>query len=119
MLSVRSGWALLCALLLGSIAARAQTLTAMPSSMVFNCTIDAGCDNPVRPTITSSPSGLRINVSASASWLIVGPGPGITPTQLTVDVQTRGLAQGTYRATIFVTSGSASATVSVTLNLAG
>ena len=99
----------------------AFALTASPAALSFQAV--QGGSNPASQSITVSKSNKKTTnwtASNSATWVSVSPNAGsiLTAAQITVSVNTAGLAAGTYSATVAVTAyqgGSVSIPVSVTL----
>jgi hypothetical protein len=97
------------------------SLTVTPTSLAFSATVGAG--NPTSKTITVGNNGggtLNFTASDSATWLSVSPGSGSAPKDVTVSVDTTGLAAGTYNANVTIDAGTATGspkTVPVTLTL--
>jgi PKD repeat protein len=90
-------------------------LAVSPASLSFSAR--AGAASPATSTlrVTSGPS---FSVSDDAGWLAVTPASGTAPRDLTVAVDTAGLAAGTHTATIrVVAAGEAPKLVPVTLTL--
>ena len=104
-----------------STAPQALALSAQPTALVFQAV--QGGANPASQTVTvSKPNNKATSWTASDSstWVSASPATGsITHTaQVTVSVNTAGLAAGTYSATVTVTAykgGSVSIPVSVTV----
>jgi glucose/arabinose dehydrogenase len=96
-------------------------LAVSPSSLTFSAV--SGGSNPATKTVTVSNAGggtLNYTASDNAAWLSVTPASGSAPKDLTVSVNTSGLAAGTYNANITIDAGSASGspkTVPVTLTV--
>ncbi|MEA2136290.1 MAG: hypothetical protein QOC68_4199 [Solirubrobacteraceae bacterium] len=86
-------------------AAQPAVLAVAPSSLAFSAT--AGAANPAAKTLSVANTGggsLSFTVSDDAPWLSVSPASGTAPRDLSVTVDTVGLAAGTYSATVTVTS---------------
>ena len=102
-------------------APQALALTATPLSLSFQ--VVQGGANPASQSVTVSKSNNKSTnwtASDNATWLSVSPGTGsiMNTTQVTVAVNTAGLAAGTYSATVAVTvykGGSISIPVSLTV----
>ncbi len=99
-------------------------IAAAPASFTFN--VASGGGNPGDQTLSISNSGcgtLNWNVNGDAGWLSVSPEDGSCTTEtddVTVSVDTAGLAEGTHNATITISAIAASNTsqnISVTLNI--
>jgi hypothetical protein len=95
-------------------------LAVAPASMSFSA---AAGSNPAPQTLQITNDGfgaLDWTSSDDAPWLSVAPANGSAPSQVTVSVDTAGLAAGTYTAAITVSApgaGGSPATVPVTLTL--
>lgn len=99
----------------------APVFSASPSALSFTGQ-SGGSVGSQQLTITSSPSGTSFTASAATSsggnWLQASQAGNITPSTVTVSVQTSGLSAGTYSGTITLTPSTGTAvTVSVTLTL--
>jgi glucose/arabinose dehydrogenase len=84
-------------------------LSVSPTSLAFSAT--AGAADPAAKTVTVSNSGggtLDFTTSDDASWLSVTPAAGSAPKDVSVAVDTTGLASGTYTANVTVDSAGAS-----------
>jgi len=95
-------------------------LAANPGSLTFNYNPDAGTPAAQQTTITSTGGPLNFTASASSTgWLLVGPQNGNTGSNnvLTVSVNPFGLSAGTYTGSVNVTTGAASISIPVTLNI--
>lgn len=69
--------------------------------------------------VTSSAAPLAFTVSSSATWLTATPASGTTPGNLTVTVNTAGLAPGSQTGTLTIAApGAPARTVAVTLTVA-
>ena len=96
-------------------------LSVSPTSFGFSAT--AGGSSPASKTLTVSNTGggtLNFTASDDQPWLTVSPTSGAAPKDLTVAVDTSGLAAGTYTATITIDGGGVSGsprTIPVTLTL--
>lgn len=105
-------------------APQAFALTATPASLSFQAV--QGGTNPASQSVNVSKSNNKTTswtASDSATWISVSPGEGSmsTAAQITVTVNTAGLAAGTYSATVAVTvykGGSVSIPVSLTVTTA-
>ena len=100
------------------------TVTAAPiinlnlTSLTYAAT--QGASNPANQTVTLTMTGGATNwtVSDNASWLSVTPTSGSGNSTVTSNVNTAGLAAGTYTGTITVSAtGALSKTVTVTLTI--
>jgi hypothetical protein len=83
-------------------------LSVSPTSLAFSAT--AGAGNPAAKTLTVSNTGsgtLDFTTSDDAPWLSVTPTSGTADRDVTVSVDTTGLAAGTYSANVTVDGGSA------------
>src|SRR6185503_9010734 len=96
-------------------------LSVSPTSLTFSGT--AGGSSPAAKALTVSNTGggtLNFTASDDAPWLSESPASGSAPKDLTVAVDTTGVAAGTYTATITIDGGGVSGsprTVPVTLTL--
>jgi glucose/arabinose dehydrogenase len=80
-------------------------LAVSPASLSFGGS--AGGANPAAKTLTVSNTGggtLSFSATDDAPWLTVTPGTGTAPRDLSVTVDTAGLAAGTHTATVRVES---------------
>jgi PKD repeat protein/glucose/arabinose dehydrogenase len=97
-------------------------LAVAPTSLSFSGT--AGAANPAAKTLSVTNTGggtLNFTASDDAPWLTVTPGTGTAPRDLSVAVNTAGLAAGTHTATVRVESAGADGSpklIPVTLTLA-
>ena len=86
-------------------AAQAPVLAVAPSTLAFTAT--AGAANPAAKTLSVTNTGggsLNFTASDDAPWLSVSPASGSAPRDLSVSVDTAGLAPGNHSATVTVTS---------------
>lgn len=96
-------------------------LTVSPTSLTFSATADGS--NPPMQTVAIGNSGngtLSYTTASDAQWLTVSPAADTAPQNLTVSVNTAGLAAGTLTGHITITANGAlqsPQTVTVTLNL--
>ena len=103
-------------------AAQPAVLAVAPSSLAFSGT--AGAANPAAKTLSVTNTGggsLVFTASDDAPWLSVTPASGSAPRDLSVSVDTTGLAAGSYSATVTVTSSGTSGSpkqIPVTLTVA-
>jgi hypothetical protein len=92
--------------------ATAPDLRVTPTSLAFTATEDAG--SPAAKTVAVSNIGgagdVTFAVTDTATWLTVSPTSGSAPATLTVTVNTTGLVAAQYAATITVNPGEATAT---------
>jgi hypothetical protein len=99
------------------------SLNVSPGTVSFTYPSGSTATGTQNLSITSSGSPLSITAAASGgSWLTVTPASGSTPATLKVSANTTGLAAGTYKGTINITSSNASnspQTVPVTLTITG
>jgi hypothetical protein len=123
---ILSLWTIVLTLSLGVwTTPQALALTATPTSLNFQAV--QGGANPASQSVTVSKSNLKTtnwSASNSASWVLVSPSTGslAKTAQVTVTVNTTGLAPGTYSATVAVTAykgGSISIPVSLTVTPSG
>ena len=97
-------------------------LSVSPTSLSFSGT--AGAANPAARTVSVANTGggtLNFTASDDASWVTVTPGTGTAPRDLSVAVNTAGLAAGAHTATVRVESPGVDGSprlIPVTLNLA-
>ena len=96
------------------------TLTASTASLTF--TGQSGGTNPAVQSIglTGSVAALPFSIATSPSWLSVSASSGTTPSTLVVTVNTAGMAQGSYKGSITITSSTATNSpiiIPVTLNV--
>jgi len=102
-------------------ASECLAFTVSPTALTF--TADQGAANPPNQTLSvhrKRTSQTTLTDSGNASWLIVSPATTTmtTTAQLTVAVNTSGLAAGTYNATITIKVGTkATKTVPVTVTV--
>jgi uncharacterized protein (TIGR03437 family) len=89
-----------------SILATPPPIAVSPLNMNFSATAGGAPTAPKNLNITSPLSGLgfTIELSSSIDWLVVGATAGITPQLITVRVDPTTLTQGTYTATILISS---------------
>jgi hypothetical protein len=90
-------------------AAQPPVLAVAPTSLAFSAT--AGAANPAAKTLSVANTGggsLSFTASDDAPWLSVSPSSGTAPRDLSVSVDTAGLAAGTHTATVTVTSAGTS-----------
>ncbi len=81
------------------------SLAVTPTSLSFSGT--AGSTNPAAKTLSVSNAGsglLPFTATDDAGWVSVTPGSGSAPRDLSVSVDTTGLAAGTHTATVRVES---------------
>ena len=96
----------------------APALGASPAALSFTAT--QGGANPANQTVTISNSGGTLSWTASdtAAWLSLSPASGAGAGTLAANVNTAGLAAGTYTSTITVgATGAPSQAVGVTLTV--
>jgi len=89
-----------------------------PASLSYAAT--QGAANPVNQNIALTTSGGTLNwtVSDDASWLTVSPASGSASNTITTSVNTAGLTAGTYTGNLTVSAaGVSSKTVAVTLTV--
>ncbi len=87
----------------------APSLAVTPTSLSFSAT--QGGANPAAKTLSVANTGggtLSFTDSDDASWLTVTPASGTAPRDLSAAVNVAGLTQGTYTATVTVTSAGTS-----------
>jgi hypothetical protein len=102
------------------VANTGPSLAASPASLMFG--VEPGGTAPSQNVALSMSDGsaAAFSVTDDAPWLSVTPANGTTPRQLSVAVSSAGLATGTYRATITVTSpGVGNLALPVTLQVQG
>jgi hypothetical protein len=76
-----------------------------PYSLSFAAFSGQGSPTPQNVSVYNEGSGiLNWTATPSASWIVVSPGSGATPSSLSVSVNAAGLASGTYSGTITVTA---------------
>lgn len=104
-----------------STSPQALAMSAQPTALLFQA-VQGGANPPSQSVTVSKPNNKATNWTASdsATWVSASPQTGsITKTaQVTVSVNTAGLAAGTYSATVTVTAykgGSVSIPVSLTV----
>jgi len=91
-------------------------LLAEPQSLSFAAFL--GLPNPPSQTISVYNQGsgaISWTASSSAKWLTVSPASGTTPANLSVSVNSSGLAAGNYSATLTITGSGSTQTITVTL----
>lgn len=101
-------------------ASECLAFTVSPTALTFNAVQGSG--NPSDQTLSvyrKRTTQTTLTDSDNASWLTVSPATTsmTTSAQLTVAVNTSGLAAGTYNATITINVGKAKTTVPVTLTV--
>ena len=121
-ISRRLWWGIGLALMIGVwTSPEAWALTANPTAVTFQAV--RGASNPPSKTVYLSRSGRRQHswtATEYRAWLTVSPRSGsiTTTTQVTLAVNTAGLAVGTYTATVTITlDNGESASVPVTLKV--
>jgi uncharacterized protein (TIGR03437 family) len=93
------------------VARQAVPLTVNPTSLTF--TFQTGGSTPAPQGLALSatnniPFTASATTTSGGSWLLVSPGSGSTPSNLSVSVNPAGLAGGTYNGEITITSAEAS-----------
>jgi uncharacterized protein (TIGR03437 family) len=102
----------------------AAALTSSPASLSFSATTGGSNPAPQSITLTSASGALGFSAAASTnsggSWLSISPASGTAPATLSVSVNAAGLAAGVYQGAIAVTpTGGASQAISVVLTVTG
>jgi hypothetical protein len=99
---------------------RSSAITLNPTSMTFNA-VAYGSAPPSQSLQVTARSRTRFTAGANSSgWLSISPSGALTTDQtLTVSVNPRSLAAGTYKGSISITSSGRTYTVAVTLVVAG
>jgi uncharacterized protein (TIGR03437 family) len=99
---------------------QSSNLTANPATLTFNIAAN-GSRTQSQTVSLSSSNGSPIQVSAAvlgAAWVAVNPPNLSTPGTITVSVNANGIADGTYQATVNLTSpGAAQVSIPITLNI--
>ncbi|RBP25695.1 N-acetylneuraminic acid mutarotase [Marinobacter pelagius] len=102
-----------------TITAGSEGILASPTSMTFNGEPDTTIASQTLDVSHSAGDSVDFTASTSMPWLSVLPTTGTTPESLTVEVDSSGLASGSYDAIITLTPDSGSAIdVPVTMVLA-
>jgi len=84
------------------------SLNISPGTLAFNYVSGTSSSGTQNLSITSTGSALNLTVAASGgSWLTVTPSSGSTPAMVKVSANASGMAAGTYKGTITITSGGA------------
>ncbi len=98
----------------------APVLTASPSQLNFNYQLGSGTQPAAQPISVGDASGVNFTATpAGGSWLSVNPGTGSASGNLSVSVNTSGLAAGVYNGTVTVTATDATPqVVNVSLTVA-
>jgi hypothetical protein len=100
-----------------------MSLNITPGSLSFSYVSGSTAPGTQNLSIASSGTALQFTAAASGgSWLTISPPTGSTPTTMTVSANSTGLAVGTYKGTITITSSGASntpQTIPVTLVVSG
>ncbi len=89
-----------------SILASPPAITVAPASLTFSGKAAGAVSNPQRLTIVSPIEGVpfSITTSSGADWLVVDTTTGETPQLVRVQADPTNLAQGTYNATVTISS---------------
>ncbi len=89
-----------------SILALPPPISVTPRAMNFSASSGGAPTAPKNLNITSPLSGLgfTVEVSSTASWLVVGASAGVTPQLIEVRVDPTNLAPGTYTTSILINS---------------
>lgn len=94
-------------------------ISATPGTLNF--TAAQGANAPAAQNVAIAASGGPLNFTVASSttgnWLLVTPGNGTTPANLSVSVDASHLAPGTYKGTIIVSAVGSSGTAEITANL--
>lgn len=97
------------------------SLTPAPTSLTFSATVGGADPSSQNIQLTASQAAaIAWTGTKSQPWLTINPASGNTPNSITTSVSIAGLAAGTHRDTIVITSASASNSplrIPVTLNL--
>ena len=84
------------------------SLNISPGTLAFNYVSGTSSSGTQNLSITSTGSAVNLTVAASGgSWLTVTPNTGSTPATVKVSANASGMAAGTYKGTITITSGGA------------
>ena len=95
-----------------------DNLVATPTSLSFAYVIGSAAPASQTFQITASPDLSVTSATDGAAWVSVSPGSGTTPQVFTVSVNTTGLAAGTYKSEISITStGAANSPLGVPVQL--
>jgi hypothetical protein len=93
-------------------------LGVAPSSLSFSGRAGAASPAPQRLSVTSASGSIAFSAADDVGWLAVTPASGAAPRELSVAVDTTGLAPGTHTATVRVeTPGEPARLIPVTLSL--
>ena len=97
-----------------------SNLTASPTSLTFNVPPSGSRTQSQTVSLTSS-GGTPLQVTAAvlgAGWIAANPPNVTTPGTITVSINANGIADGTYQATLNLTSpGAAQVSIPITLNI--
>jgi uncharacterized protein (TIGR03437 family) len=88
------------------VLAKPPSISVLPIAMSFTAKSGGALTAPKHITMTSPVGGLAfaVNVASTVDWLVVDTTTGATPQLVDVRVDPTNLAQGSYRATILITS---------------
>ena len=92
------------------------TISASPSSVSFSQVL-GGATASSQTVQLSSNSPTSFTAGTTVSWLSATPATGTAPTNLTLTLNTSGLAAGTYQGSVTITGGVAQVAVAVTLTI--
>ena len=92
------------------------TISSSQQSLVFSQL--AGGLPPISQSIQVASSTVSaLNITSSATWLLVNPTATNAPTSITVNINASGLGVGTYQAFVTITAASNTLNIPVTLNV--
>jgi len=102
-----------------TVTAAGATLAAAPQSLTFNYTVGGTAPAAQTVSVTNTGSGtLAWTASSSAFWASVSPTSGSAPATLSVTVNPANIAAGTYTGNVQITAaGAAGSPASITLTL--
>ena len=97
-------------------------LSASVSSVVLNGEVDATDINATITVSSSTGGGATYQASANASWVLIDNASGSLPSDLTINIDTNGLSEGTHNALVTLTANNHSdliVPITLTLTSAG
>ncbi len=100
-----------------------NALTVTPGSLSFSTTVGGAAPPQLLAVSANKPTGFTASVSVQSggtNWLAISPSGALTTNQnISVSVNSSGLAAGTYQGTISLTASRTSQAVPVTLAVSG
>ena len=104
------------------VLAKPPTITVAPLAMGFTAKSGGALTAPQHLTLTSPVAGLAftVNIASTVDWLVVDSTGGVTPQLVDVRVDPTNLAQGSYRASILISTPlavPATSTVTITVQV--